>query len=353
MAGGGGTRLWPASRKSKPKQSQNLLGKQTLLQRTYKRVLKSFKKKDIYLTLGQAHLPEVKKELPGFPKKNFSVEPALRDTAPAIGLMALRLYKQDPDSSMIILSSDHYIKDEKAFNRTMKAAEKAIRKYPNYTGVLGVNPTYPETGYGYIKIGKQVDKFGKIPVFQVKKFVEKPDLKTAQGYLKKWNYLWNSGNFIWRTKHLLDLFKKHQPAIYKKFKQLEPHIDKASWPAQLKKIYPTIKKISIDYAILEKTDKIFCLPAQFDWTDVGHWRSVKEILSETAEQNVVLGKHLGVDTNNSLIYNLSNKLVTTAGIDNMVIVATDDAILVVSKDKAQEVKKIVKELKKKKLDKYL
>jgi len=353
MAGGGGTRLWPASRANKPKQSQHLLGNQTLLQKTYKRVLKSFNKKDIYLTLGQSHLKDVKKELRGFPQNNYSVEPFLRDTAPAIGLIALILNTLDPDSSMITLSSDHFIKDEKAFDRTIKAAEAAINKFPDYTGVLGVNPTYPETGYGYIKIAKQMVQINKIPIFDVKHFVEKPDLKTAQGYLKRWDYLWNSGNFIWKTDNLLNLFKKHQPAIYKKFKQLQPHVGKSSWPAQLKKIYSSIKKISIDYAILEKTKKIFCIPAQFDWTDIGHWRSVKEVLADTHGDNVVRGKYLGIETKGSLIYNLSDKLITTAGIENMIVVNTKDAILICPKKKAQDVKKIVQALKKKGYKKYL
>lgn len=353
MAGGGGTRLWPASRANKPKQSQTILGKETLLKKTFSRVKKSFSLKDIYVTLGAQHYKQVKDELKSLPANHFSVEPSLRDTAPAIGLIALILNAQDPDSAMITLSSDHYIKNEKAFDRTMKAAEEAINKYPDYTGVLGVNPTYPETGYGYIKIGKRIDRVNKIPVFAVKQFVEKPDLKTAQGYLKKKDYLWNSGNFIWKTAHLLDLFKKHQPAIYKKFMQLQLHVGKPSWTAQLKKIYPSLKKVSIDFAILEKTKKIFCLPAQFDWADVGHWRSVKEILADTQSDNVIIGKHLGIDTKGSLIYNLSDKLIATAGIENMIVINTKDAILICPKDKAQDVKEIVKAIKKKGYTKYL
>ncbi|MFH1597993.1 MAG: sugar phosphate nucleotidyltransferase [Patescibacteria group bacterium] len=353
MAGGGGTRLWPASRANKPKQSQNLLGNKTLLQITYKRVLQSFNKKDIYLTLGQSHLKDVKKELPGFTKDNYSVEPSLRDTAPAIGLIAAVLNKRDPDSAMVTLSSDHFIKDTAAFTKTMKMAAKIINKYPDYTGVLGINPTYPETGYGYINIGKEITKVNKEPVFSVKSFTEKPDLKTAQRYLKRWDYLWNSGNFIWKTDHLLSLFQKYQPQIYRKLMILQKYVDTPRWPQVLKKEYSTIKKVAIEFAILEKTKKIFCIPSLFDWTDIGHWRSVKEVLSDTAEDNVIRGRHLGIDTKGSLIYNLSDKLITTAGIEDMIIVNTKDAILICPKDKAQDVREIVKKIKKKGYRKYL
>ncbi len=353
MAGGTGTRLWPASRATKPKQSQNLLGKETLLQKTYKRVRQSFNLKDIYVTLGKAHFKNVKQELKSLPAKNFSVEPSLRDTAPAIGLIATILNKKDPKSSMITLSSDHYIKDVKSFTKTMRVAESALKKYPDYTGVLGVNPTYPETGYGYINIAREISRIQKVPIFSVKQFVEKPNLKTAQQYLKKWDYLWNSGNFIWRTSHLLSLFKKHQPQIYNRLMYLKKYVDTPQWDKVLKTEYPKMKKISIDYAILEKTKKIFCIPAQFDWTDIGHWRSVKEVLSDTADDNVIIGKHLGIDTKGSLIYNLSDKLVATASIENMIVVTTKDAILICPKDKAQEVREIVKKLKQKKYKKYL
>ncbi|MFH1366452.1 MAG: sugar phosphate nucleotidyltransferase [Patescibacteria group bacterium] len=361
LAGGGGTRLWPLSREKAPKQTQKIFGKQTLLKKTFNRLRKGFALRDIYVSCGEKHLKAFKKDLPKLPQRNFILEPFARNTAAAIGLAAVTIHKKYPEEIIIMANADHFIDNEKEYLRTVRVGGRIIRENPGYTGVLGTNPTYPETGLGYIEMGEQKFKIGKDRIFTGRRFIEKPDLKTAEKYLKKWNYLWNPAYFIWQVDHLLDLFKKYLPAHYRILKKIEKSIgtkeEKKVKYREFKKIKTTLpsgKAASIDYGIMEKIGgKMLVIPGQFSFTDVGHWRSVKEILSETAEDNVILGEHIGHQTKGCLIYNLSKKLVATAGVENMIVVNTKDALLICPRAKAQEVKNIVEMLKKKKKGKYL
>lgn len=347
LAGGGGTRLWPVSRKKLPKQNYPFISKDTLLQQTFKRLLKNFKLEDIYLATNISHRNLVRRQL-GVPadKMKCLYEPVKRDTAAAIGLVATYLSHANPKAIMFTANSDHYIKDEKEYFRILKLTERLVKKFPDHIVLVGINPTYPETGYGYIKLAHEVMKLGKDSVFKAEKFIEKPDLARAKSYLKKWNYLWNPAIFVWRVDHLLNLYKKFLPQTFKILMKIKKSIGTKNESRILKQEFRKIKPISIDYGIMEKTKKMLAVPADLGWTDVGHWRSVKEILSETAEDNIIRGKHLGIDTKGSLIYSLSNKLITTAGIENMIIIDTKDALLICPKDRAQDVKKIVENLEK-------
>lgn len=361
LAGGGGTRLWPLSRESSPKQTQKIFGKETLLQKTFNRLRRGFSLNDIYVSCGEKHFKAFKKDLPSLPKNNFILEPVARNTAAAIGLAAATIHKKYPNEIMIMANADHFIDNEKEYIRTIKIGSRIIRDHPEYTGVIGTNPTYPETGLGYIEMGEQKFKIGKDKIFLGRRFIEKPDLKTAEKYLKQWNYLWNPAYFIWPVSHLLGLFKKYLPSHYRILKRIERSMGtkeekrvKYREFKKIKTILPSGKAASIDYGIMEEIGgKMLVIPGQFSFTDVGHWRSVKEILSETAEENVILGEHVGHQTKGCLIYNLSKKLVATAGVENMIIVNTKDALLICPREKAQEVKNIVDILKKKKKEKYL
>ncbi|MFA5070558.1 MAG: sugar phosphate nucleotidyltransferase [Patescibacteria group bacterium] len=354
LAGGGGTRLWPLSRQGKPKQAQKIIGNDTLLQKTFKRLRREFSLADIYVSCGQKHLRLIGKQIPNLPLKNYVLEPTARNTAGAIGLTAVILHKKNPSETISMANSDQYIKNEKEYIRILRTAEKVLKKYPDHTLLIGINPTYPETGYGYIEMGDEKDKFGQDKIFAAKRFVEKPDLKTAESYLKKWNYLWNPAIFVWRVDHLLNLFRKHLPRHYLILKNIENALGTKNEKATVKREFARLESISIDFGLMEKIkEKMLVLPADIGWTDVGHWRSVKEVLSETAEENVILGEHVGYQTKGSLIYNLSEKLVATAGVEDMIIVNTKDALLICPREKAQEVKNIVEILKKKKKEEYL
>lgn len=348
LAGGTGTRLWPVSRKKSPKQIKPLLGKNTLLKDTVLRVKKGFGAKDIYLSVNQEQLKAMAKDLGKMiPKENYIVEPVKRDTAAAIGLASVFFCKKNPREIVATVNSDHYVKNTKEFLRTLKTAERVVKKYPKHLVLIGLNPTYPETGYGYIKLAKSVDQFGQDKIFTVEGFKEKPDLKIARQYLKSWAYLWNPAYFVFQPETMLDLFKKHLPDHYRILMKIK------NQPKQLAKEFKKIKKISIDYGIMEKAGKMLCLPASFDWADIGHWRTIHQALAKRKSDNIVKGKHIHLDSKGNLIYSYSNKLVATVGVRNFIIIETDDALLICPKNRAQEVKKIVEELERRGMKRYL
>ncbi|MEA1980302.1 MAG: sugar phosphate nucleotidyltransferase [candidate division Zixibacteria bacterium] len=353
LAGGGGTRLWPVSRKSKPKQIQPFIGNKTLLQKTYDRVKSGYKIKDILISTNYKQYPLISKQLSKIPRENYVLETEKRDTAAAIGLAATYIAKDNPKEVMMLTASDHYIKNEKEFIRISKLAEKIIKEDPKQSVVIGLRPTYPETGYGYIKMNKLYKQYDDDEVFYAQKFVEKPDLATAQKYAKSWDYLWNASMFSWRADYILSLFKRFLPDHYEILMKIQPALGTKNEKKVVEKEYKKMKSISIDYGIMERTKKIVVIPASFDWADVGHWRAVKDILSKQSKDNVVRGKHVDFDSEGSLIYSYTGKLVATAGLKDMIVVDTEDCLLVCSKDKAQDVKQIVAQLNKKKMKKYL
>lgn len=352
LAGGGGTRLWPVSRSRNPKQLQPFLGRHTLLQKTFLRVRKGSPMAKIFLSTNAAQQKLITRQLPKLPHDHYIVEPAKRDTAPAIGLAAAWLAKLDPDAIFVTANVDHYIKKEAAYHKALRAAHAVVRKHPKSVVLLGVNPTYPETGYGYIKMGKAAYREGSQEVFHVDRFVEKPDLATAQEYLKRWEYLWNPAMFVWRAQTLLDLFKRHLPSHYRILMRIQKAIGTPAQKATIQREFPKMKPISIDYGIMEKVRHMFVLPVDLGWADIGHWRTVRDVLQSGKGANVVRGKHLGT-AENSLIYSYTKRTIATAGIRDMIIVDMDDALLVCPADRAQDVKKIVDELKAKKLHRLL
>ncbi len=353
LAGGTGTRLWPVSRKNSPKQVQPFVDDDTLLQKTYKRIRRFFSLKDIIVVANQKNAQQIKKQLPRLKKENLFLEPLKRDTAMAIGYAAIRIFKKNPKETMVICYSDHYIKNEKECRRIIKLANQVVRENPQYTVLIGLNPNYPETGYGYIKLDRQFKKIGQDEIFLGEKFIEKPDLKTAKKFLNRWDYLWNPGMFVWRVDNLLGLYQKHQPRLYQQlmriYNVLATHQEKKVIFAEFKKA----KTTSIDYMIMEKIDKMLVIPADFGWADIGHWKTVKEILSQNPNDNLVRGKHLGIDSNGNLIYSFSHKLICTIGLKNMVVIETNDALLICPLNQAQQVKKLVEKMEKKGLGKYL
>lgn len=353
MAGGAGTRLWPLSRKNSPKQVRPFIDKETLLQKTYKRIRLGLAPRDILISTNELFEDLVREQLPGFPGENLILEPERKDTAAAIGLAVIKIHKRNPEEIMVTINSDHYIRDEKEFVRIIKLGGKVARQNPDYTVLIGINPTFPATGYGYIKMESVFTKIGKDQIFRAEKFVEKPTLLKARRYLKNWQYLWNPAYFIWRVDKLLDLYKKHLPQMYQHLHKIEKAIGTKKEKEILKKEFSRVNPISIDYGIMEKTDKMLVIPANFGWADIGNWQVIKDILSKSEEENVTRGQHIGVDSCGNLIYSLTGKLITTLGIKNMIIIETEDAVLICPKDRAQDIKKVIEKIKEEKLEKYL
>ncbi|MFA6098643.1 MAG: sugar phosphate nucleotidyltransferase [Patescibacteria group bacterium] len=353
LAGGGGTRLWPVSRKNRPKQIQPFIGNKTLLQLTYNRIRTGFLPKDIFISSNIKQKNFIQNQIPGLPKVNYILEPAKKDTAAAIGLAAVYLAKKNPQEVMMMANSDGYIKNIKEYIRLLRLAEKIVSKNPEQTLLLGIRPTYPETGYGYIKINKLFRQAGNDEIFYGEKFIEKPDLPTAKKYMKRWDYLWNPAMFCWRVDYLLSLFKKYLPQHYQILMKIHSAIGTSRENQVLIKEFAKIKPISIDYGIMEKTKKIIVIPADFDWTDIGHWRAVKDVLANNEKDNVIKGQAITVDSENNLIYGYSGRLIATAGVKDMIIIDMEDCVLVCPKEKAQDVKKIVEKLEKHRIKKLL
>lgn len=341
LAGGLGTRLWPKSRLKRPKQLQALVSQESMIQNTIRRVSPLVSKNEIYIATNQSQLEALKKEVPEM--KNFIVEPVLRNTGPAIGLAAISLPKQNEPA--VFLPSDHYIAEEEAFRQTIKLAAKVAKE--DYLVLIGIRPTDPDSGLGYIKIKKELFKGKNQPVYQVERFIEKPDQKTAQRFLLSGQYLWNAGMFVARPSFILKLFQKHAPQIYQHLQKIQKE------PHRLKKEYQKMEEISFDYAVVEKTKQLAVVAGDFGWSDIGNWARLLEILSKEVNANVVIGcEHYGVETDGCLIHG-TERLVATVGVKDIIVVDTPDVVLVCHKDRAHEVKKIVDQLKKEKRDQYL
>ncbi|MCX6806856.1 MAG: mannose-1-phosphate guanylyltransferase [Candidatus Berkelbacteria bacterium] len=339
MAGGGGTRLWPKSRIKKPKQLQSLISEESMVKNTVKRILPLIPKEKIYIATNKEHVKEIKKQIPEI--KNIIKEPLIRNTGPCIALASLILSKKNENEPAAFIPSDHHVGNESEFRRVLKLAAKTAEK--DYLVTIGITPTEPDTGLGHIKMGKSIGH----GAFDVDKFIEKPNLETAKKFVKSGKYLWNGGIYVGKPRIILDLFKKHAPDIYKILQSIDKN------PGTLTKEYAKMENISVDYAISEKAEKIAVVPGNLNWSDIGSWSKLLEVLSQNVGENVVVGcNHYGIDTESCLIHG-SDRLIATIGLKDVIVVDTPDVVLVCHKDKAQDVKKIVEKLKEEKKDHYL
>jgi mannose-1-phosphate guanylyltransferase len=333
LAGGGGTRLWPLSTLERPKQFQKLISNKTMLEETVA-CLDFIKPKDIYLAINKAHLNLVRKLCPKIPKSNIIIEPALRDTASCIGFAAAIIAKKHPKEVMAVIYADQVIKNKKEFQSKLKLAEKiAIKK--NTLNIIEVSAKYPHTGYGYVKIGKLLNKSGQ--VYELDHFVEKPSLEKAKEYVKSGKYLWNTGIYVWKTQTLLEAYAKHQPETYKKLMEMTKN------PAKINKLYPTLQKISLDYAIMEKVNakKVRIIKSdKLGLTDVGNWEAIYDELSKTKKDNVKRGNVKLLDCEGCLIYGDSKKPVKAIGLKDLIIVNTEDGLLVSQKSQSKRIKEL-------------
>lgn len=354
MAGGGGTRLWPLSRKEKPKQLLSLLGKETLFQSTVARLEKLFPPERIVIVTVAELAREMQEQVPSIPAENYLIEPAPRGTASVVALAAAVLKKRDPQAVMAIQTSDHYIRNRDLFHYLIRTAFDVAKK--NYLVTLGIAPTFPSTGYGYIQQGEPLDGDYQYPVYKVQRFKEKPDQETAQQLLHSGDHSWNSGMFIWRADAILAEIERQMPELFKAVKEVSAAWDTLKQDEVLQEYWHDLKNQTIDYGILEKAEQVAVLPAGgLGWSDVGSWNSLFEILLPDMNGNVATSaQHLALDTHNTLVYSDDDqRLVVTIGLDDMVVVDTGDVLMICKADQSQKVRDVVEHLKKHHQEKYL
>ncbi len=334
LAGGVGSRFWPFSRELEPKQFMKVIGEESLLQATVRRIEGLIDCRRIYIVTNSVYFYEAKAQVAAFgiPDANIILEPQGKNTAPAIGLCARLIGAMDKDASLLVLPADHYIKDAGRLRKTLKKAFDCAEK--GFLVTIGIRPDAPSTGYGYIKTTKDTGK----GFLGVEKFLEKPGLSAAKRYIKDRNYFWNSGMFAWKASVFLDELKKYLPKLY-------ADLNRIASAGDIGRIWPRIQPISVDYGVMEHSKKIALVPAFFYWTDLGSWEALAGISPKDAEGNVCGGDTINVDSRGVCVFSRGNRLVSTIGVSNMVIADTPDALLVCSRDRAQDVKKLVDNLK--------
>ncbi len=339
MAGGGGTRFWPLSRKKTPKQLLNLSGKEVMVNEAVDRLARVADKDDIFIVTNNSQAEKMLGVTAGrIRADHILTEPAARNTSACIGYAALEIVKKYGDGIMVVTPSDAYIKDDEEFARVLKVAVKAAEEGSALVTV-GIKPTFPATGYGYIKFEKS-----EKAVKKALKFVEKPDLSTAEKYYNDGGYVWNSGMFIWKASVILERFKELLPEVYAELEKIAAAMGTEEEYTVLNEVYPAIKSVSVDYGIMEKAENILVVPGDFGWNDVGSWDMLKILHEADGKGNVTVGDTLCLESECNVVYS-GGRLVALMGVNDMIVVETPDAVLVCPKDKAQDVKKIVDRLK--------
>jgi mannose-1-phosphate guanylyltransferase len=339
MAGGVGTRFWPKSRKFKPKQFLNLFGEQSMICKTVNRLEGFIKRENIMVITNEDYRDLVNEQLDGLVESFVIGEPVARNTAPCVASAASLLYEEDPEAVMVVLPADHEIENPEEFIQLLQAAAETARS-ENSLVTIGIEPNRPETGYGYIRRGETpVLTANGRDVYKVRNFTEKPDLKKAREFLESGDYLWNSGIFIWKVETIIKEFQTHLPEIYLQMKALMES-DKSR--EQINQFYQKCPSISIDYGIMENADNVHVVPGSFGWNDVGSWKAVHELSVKDAHKNAAgESKAIFLQASSNLVHSESGKLFSLVGVENIAVVETDDAILVVNLDNAQMVKDVV------------
>ncbi|MFA7461756.1 MAG: mannose-1-phosphate guanylyltransferase [Anaerovoracaceae bacterium] len=348
MAGGKGTRFWPESRQSKPKQFLALTGDKTLIEQTADRILPVVPPENILTVTDIAYRELVRRLLPWIPVRNVLAEPVGRNTAPCIGLAALHVRKKDPEAVMLVLPADHLIFEEEDFRSTLLYAADLARRTKGLV-TIGIRPTAPETGYGYIEKGTPIDGD---KAFSVLSFREKPDLETALSFLESNAFFWNSGMFAWKVSAIMEAIERYLPDLHERLLVLEKYLDTPDEERVLREVYEAVTPISIDYGVMEKADNVLMVTGNFRWNDLGSWDALADIYPR--DENDIGGRGLviTVDSTNSLVLG-KDKLIALVGIKDLVVVESDNAILVMKRGRSQDVRKIVKQLENKSMKEYL
>ena len=334
MAGGKGTRFWPLSTEEKPKQFLNLVGEKTMIQMTVERIMPIIPIDRIFVCTGEKYIDLVKEQLPNLPEKNIIVEPEGRNTAPCIALSALVIDRYYRDSTMVVLPSDHLIKNENEFRNIIIKGSKFLENNKDGILTLGMKPDRPETGYGYINYGNDIG----LGIKEVNKFVEKPNLELAKEYLEEGTYLWNGGMFLWKTRHILNEIKKYAPTTYEALHNLDK-VNEEEIQSYINSNYSKTDSISIDYAVLEKSKKMFVIPSEIGWDDIGTWNAIERYREKDSNNNIIVGNVKQFESIDNIIIS-SNKSIILDGVENLYIIETEDRVIIGDKRNLNNINKI-------------
>jgi mannose-1-phosphate guanylyltransferase len=349
MAGGIGSRFWPESRIARPKQFLNVVGEATLLQNTLSRMQGLVPAERCYVVTHERYVTQTHEQLPALPPDNIFAEPVGRNTAPAIAFAAARLLEQDPDATMIVLPADHLIRNVAQFHAVLRVAlEKA--EEPGALVTIGITPTHPSTGYGYVQVNHGGDLDDEVlRAYPVRTFAEKPNVATAERFLDSGDFLWNSGMFIWRADSILAQMQTHLPDAYDAFAPLHQQHDFSDEAVQ--EAYQNSPRISIDYGVMERARQVYLVPGSFGWSDVGDWRAVYDLSEKDGLGNALRNQVIMHDASRCLV-RASDRLIVVVGIHDTVVVDTEDAVLICHRDSTQQVKNVVEYLHAHQLDEY-
>ncbi|MDY0187921.1 MAG: mannose-1-phosphate guanylyltransferase [Syntrophus sp. (in: bacteria)] len=351
MAGGKGSRFWPRSRRSKPKHLLDITGTETIIQETVKRISSLVPPDRTLIVTGAAHARELQRQLPEIPPDNILVEPVGRNTAPCIGLAAIHIRRIAGDAVMAVLPSDHLISDSRQFLDTLAvAAEAAEREGALVT--IGIRPTGPETGYGYLERGNPVESIGGKLIYDVWSIREKPPIEQAALFLQQDNFYWNSGMFVWKASTILQAMAAHLPDLHEGLLKIEEALGTEEYESVLKDVYGEAPSVSIDYGVMEKADKVLLIPGDFGWSDVGSWDALWEVSEKDPAGIACRGPVVAVDSADSLVHS-PHKLVALVGVRDLIVVETRDALLICRRGESQNVKRIVDILEERNLETYL
>lgn len=353
MAGGSGTRFWPQSRTTRPKQLLKLAGRRTMIQETVGRVSPWIGADHVWVVTNAVQAEETMRQLPQVPVENVLVEPAARNTAPCIGLAAVHLLQKDPQATMLVMPADHVIGPPEVFRNAVDRAARIVVEHPEQFVLFGVPPTYPSTGFGYIERGEPIgDPAGK--AFRVAAFREKPDEPTAKRYMESGRFYWNCGIFVWRADRILGALESFEPDMHDRLARLRGKIGHVDYEAALAAEFPKAKSISVDYAVLERARDVCVLEAPFEWDDVGSWQALTRLLGADENGNTVDGPHVGIDTRNCTIRDTTGEhLIGTLGVEDLIVVHTPDATLVARKGDENAVKKLIDLIRERGYERYL
>jgi len=351
MAGGKGSRFWPRSREKMPKHLLDIQDERTIIRETVDRIRPLVPRERTLIVTGRSHAAELICQLPEIPAENILIEPVGRNTAPCIGLAALHIQKRVPDAVMLVLPSDHRIGDEITFRRVLDTAGKVAAE-GNSLVTIGIRPTGPETGYGYIEQGDLFSTIDGGEIHRVRAIREKPNLEQAREFLRQGRFLWNSGMFVWKVSTILSAINRFLPELHEGLQQIREALGTAREEEIVAEVYAAQKAVSIDYGVMEKAEDVLVVPGDFGWSDLGSWDALWEVSGKDENGNAVRGNFVGIDAGDCLVHS-PGKLVALVGVRDLLVVETDDALLICRRGRSQDVRKVVEILEKKGLKEYL